>query len=1056
MRHLSFLIAISLLAQIQLNAQRIDTLWSENWEGDWISNWFVDGGTWEVGTPTSGPDTTYEGTQCAATVLAGNYTEGVRSRIIRLTKFVVPPAYQNPRLRFWHWFSFSADDYGYVQIKTEHGIWQNISPQYFGTSSGEWTYPLIDLKAFSDSLVQISFYFVSNKDWADRIYVSSGWYIDKLQLVTGNYIFSSNEGFENGIGDWYVERGTWEIGQPTSGPGVAYTGENCLATVLDGNYNEGIRSKFISSPFKVKPASEIPALRFWHWYSFSSDDFGEVYIKFLNHDNWQIIAPRFSGTSSGVWTTFYTDLSSYADSIVQIGFYFQSDKDWADRTYVSSGWYIDDIKIDGINIAEVVYPENDLAVQWLEPAIRPLCGTLKEQPVTIQIENKGEQAVTNFEVGYSINNGQNYVTEKVYQTVDQGGILDYTFRRKADMAEADSFHCLATVSIPYDINDTNDVVSTVIYNDRIFVEFETTDTKCNEATGVAEIKNISGREGPFELYWTSGDADMIAENLASGTYYVTVKDNQGCSWTKSVIINDEGAPDYSIAASSIKDITCYGNKDGILYIFPTGGIPPYTYRWSNGAVTQDISNLSKGQYDLTITDSKGCAKTHSFTINEPEPLKIMFNSTDADCGEQNGSAELFVSGGTKPYTYSWSSGHTSNIVTGLAGGVYNVSVTDAKGCQKSATVSISEIDAPGIIVTSVNPASCGMADGSINITMADDSYEYTYLWSDGSTMEDLHNVSSGLYTVRISYVDRLCSSNQTIEVPTMLPPPGVICMVTVDSITGENVIITNDPVGPVQIESYNIYQLSKTGEYQYLDNMDLMTVNTVIDAGTDAEVTSYRYRMTTIDNCGNESEPGPFHETMHTVVTPDFNFSWAQIFWNSYKGVDYDFFQIYRYSNLKGLEIIDTVPRTADNDFYTYTDKNPPLNDTVYYVIVIKLSEPCITNKKAESHNTIRSNRSKNLKFGGPDAINPESVRYFNIYPNPNRGFFRITLEMLASQDIILNIFDAQGKLIINLNYNDIQGTYDDLIEIPGKKAGIYYLQLITGDGIISRSFIIE
>ncbi len=1056
MKHICFIIILINFTIIQLHSQTIDTLWSENWEGDWFSNWYVDGGTWEVGIPTYGPDSTCEGTQCAATVLNGNYTESVSSRLIRFTKFTVPSSGQNPRLRFWHWFSFSYDDFGYVQIKTEHGAWQNISPQYFNTSSGIWTYTSIDLRAYSDSLVQIGFYFDSNLDGFGRTYVSSGWYIDAIQIISGGYSFNPNEGFENDLWDWSAERGVWEVGQPTSGPGSAYSGNNCLATILDGNYQEGMRTKFISPPFRVKPASESPAVRFWHWYSFSSDDFGEVYLKIINQDNWQIISNRFSGTSSGVWSTFYSDLTGYADSIVQIGFYFQSDLDWAGRNYVSSGWYIDDIRIDGINISKVIYPENDLAVQWLEPETNPLCGTLKEQPVTIQIENKGEKAVTNFEVGYSIDNGQNYVNETVFQTVDPGSVLEYTFRRKADLAEADSFNCLATVSIPYDINDTNDIVLTTIYNDRIIVDFETTDTKCNEATGVAEIKSISGREGPFQLYWTSGDEDMIAENLASETYFVTITDIQGCSWTKPIIINDEGAPDYSIAASSIKDISCYGRKDGSLYIFPTGGIPPYTYRWSNGAITQDISELSKGQYDVTITDSKGCAKTHSFTIGEPEPLKVLSSSMDADCGELNGSAELIVSGGAKPYNYSWSSGHTSNIVTNLPGGVYTVYVTDVKGCIDSARVSINEIDAPGIIVTSVNPASCETADGSINISVADDSYQYTYLWSDGSSMKDLQNASSGLYNIRVSYMDRLCSANQTIEIPTKTPPPGIICMVSVDSITGGNFIVTKDPEVPGQVASYNIYQLSKTGVYQYINNKDLSVANTTIDAASNAEVTSYRYRITTVDNCGTESEPGPFHETMHAVVTPDFNLTRANILWNSYKGVDYGFFKICRYSNLMGLEIIDTVPKTADNDFYTYTDLNPPLNDTVYYVIVIELPEPCITTKKAGSHNTIRSNRSKKLKFGEEDIVNPESIKHFNVYPNPNRGSFRISMEILSTQNIILRIFDGQGKMIRSTQYNDKQGPFEEFVEIHEIKPGIYHLQLLVSDGMISRSFIVD
>ena len=101
--------------------QQKAVLWAEDFEGDWTVNWHVDAGTWEVGTPTSGPNSAHGGTKCAATVLAGNYSEPVNSRLIRHTSFLVPSASENPRLRFWYWFSFAAADYGEVQIKVEIG-----------------------------------------------------------------------------------------------------------------------------------------------------------------------------------------------------------------------------------------------------------------------------------------------------------------------------------------------------------------------------------------------------------------------------------------------------------------------------------------------------------------------------------------------------------------------------------------------------------------------------------------------------------------------------------------------------------------------------------------------------------------------------------------------------------------------------------------------------------------------------------------------------------------------------------------------------------------------
>jgi len=155
------------------------TVWTENWEGNWIADWHVEAGTWEVGTPTSGPDSAYNGQNCAATVLAGNYPPNANTRLIRHTPFVVPSADQNPRLRFWHWYGISSGDAGTVQIKVGSGNWQTISETYTSTGSNIWTYPYIDLRAYADSTVQISFSFYSD---ANGTSVSSGWYVDDLNI----------------------------------------------------------------------------------------------------------------------------------------------------------------------------------------------------------------------------------------------------------------------------------------------------------------------------------------------------------------------------------------------------------------------------------------------------------------------------------------------------------------------------------------------------------------------------------------------------------------------------------------------------------------------------------------------------------------------------------------------------------------------------------------------------------------------------------------------------------------------------------------------------------
>ncbi|NIA30301.1 MAG: T9SS type A sorting domain-containing protein [Actinobacteria bacterium] len=324
-------------------------VWSEDWEGDWTRDWHVDGGTWEVGTPTSGPDSAYQGLNCAATVLTGNYSENVSTMLVRHTKFVVPPADQNPHLRFWHWFNISTDDKGFVEIKVDNNDWTQIPVEYDHTSSNKWSYTSIDLAPYAGKSIQIAFHFISKaKSYYGGTYthVGPGWYIDNVNVISGASIFNNPETWENGLGDWSVERGTWEIGHPTYGPHQTISGINCAATVLDGKYSEWVDSRLISPKIIVPNSDQNPRFRFWQDYSFSADDKGYVEVRVGNGD-WEQISADYTNTS-WEWTYTSFDLVPYSNKTVQFAFHFISQaKSYYNGTYThtSAGWYIDDVTI---------------------------------------------------------------------------------------------------------------------------------------------------------------------------------------------------------------------------------------------------------------------------------------------------------------------------------------------------------------------------------------------------------------------------------------------------------------------------------------------------------------------------------------------------------------------------------------------------------------------------------------------------------------------------------------------------------------------------------------
>ena len=339
-----YLIFIFFVFPNHLRAQEVDTLWSEDWEGNWEINWYIDYGTWEVGIPTSGPNISHSSDSCAATILYGHYGNFVDStRLIRRTSFTVPASVNNPRLRFFHWYDFTIndDDYGKVQIKVVgNQNWEDLPcGEFRNRSGGIWTRAFIDLSDYAEQDVQIAFYFHS-----DNSHTSSGWYLDDLSIETGDLTFNDSENWESGFHDWYVDYGTWDVGSPGMGPETAYSGQNCVGTILDDVYWSYVDTRLISPPVEIPPADKNPRLRFFHWYDFTinDEDYGKVQIKVIGNQNWEDLpAGEFRNRSGGIWTKSFIDLSDYAGLKVQIAFYFHSDD-----YYTSLGWYIDDVSIE--------------------------------------------------------------------------------------------------------------------------------------------------------------------------------------------------------------------------------------------------------------------------------------------------------------------------------------------------------------------------------------------------------------------------------------------------------------------------------------------------------------------------------------------------------------------------------------------------------------------------------------------------------------------------------------------------------------------------------------
>ncbi|HTA83822.1 MAG TPA: T9SS type A sorting domain-containing protein [Bacteroidia bacterium] len=285
-----------------------------------------------------------------------------------------------------------------------------------------------------------------------------------------------------------------------------------------------------------------------------------------------------------------------------------------------------------------------------------------------------------------------------------------------------------------------------------------TDVLCFGAnTGSATVVAASGTT-PYSYSWTpNGGTNATANNLAAGTYSVIVTDINGCAATASVNITQ---PPAITGSFNITNATC-GSSNGQVILTAGGGTPPYIYAWSSGSISDTASKLPAGLYQVTIEDSYKCSAQLPVTITSSNGPTVTPNVTNVTCnGLSNGAINLTVTG-SGPFTYNWSKGianscsavlkNTSQNLTNLAAGTYQVIVTDAGGCTAILSVTVSQPSALSMTATTTN-ASCLASNGSAGITVNGGTSPYVYSWNNAATTTSatMPGIAAGAYPVVVT------------------------------------------------------------------------------------------------------------------------------------------------------------------------------------------------------------------------------------------------------------------------------------------------------------------
>ena len=179
---------------------------------------------------------------------------------------------------------------------------------------------------------------------------------------------------------------------------------------------------------------------------------------------------------------------------------------------------------------------------------------------------------------------------------------------------------------------------------------------------------------------------------------------------------------------------------------PASGDAPYSVIWADGNTSLNYPATTSGDYIYTVIDANGCSVTDTVTVDPFSSLSFDAAVTQIECnGAQNGNIDIFVTGGVGEYTYDWSNAGTSHQISNLNAGIYSVVITDAMGCAGTESFEITE---PTLLSGSVNQTN--VVDGTlgaIDITVEGGTANYTYLWNNNATTEDLNDLSAGYYEV---------------------------------------------------------------------------------------------------------------------------------------------------------------------------------------------------------------------------------------------------------------------------------------------------------------------
>ncbi len=587
-----------------------------------------------------------------------------------------------------------------------------------------------------------------------------------------------------------------------------------------------------------------------------------------------------------------------------------------------------------------------------------------------------------------------------------------------------------------------------------------------------EIVIETGNPNAEHEWSPSADTTNSIMVSTTGTVAVTITDDNGCTASDSlfVTISEDLALDYES-----QNLSCANSNDGTIELIPSGGMGAYSYNWEDGETTNNLAGLSEGIYLVTLTDEGGCTSTESITIEAPQAINASLSADMLSCTNAQTTIETTANGGTGNYTYAWNTNADTPTIEVQEAATYTLVVTDENDCSTTESIEITTSNPLEIEVESVVNNQCANdATGSISLNVVEGNGNYTYNWTNqntGNTFSNqessINNLEGATYQIVVTD-DQGCS--ETIEATVESPSP-FSHQIQAQNGCGDNGEAEIQVLGGTAPYSYSWSNGAASAEISDLpsgtytvqvSDANACSFEDVVEINNN-EYVDFELSSNPI-SCYGETDASASVTPLNGVAP--FSYQWSDgTTSNSIDNLGEGIYTVLVIdandcSSAESLTINAPNALQLNHQISTQGIVLQPLGGTPSYNILWSNGHTgLVLENPTETVYTITLTDANGCQL--VETINTTTsttlldfVENFDVFPNPNDGYFQVNIQLLESSKSNLIVRNALGQIVSQETFDGmmVQTTFD----LTNQSKGIYFVEMQTAEFSVFKKIVLH